>query len=186
MLFFDFLDAGPVPRCWCGCLVVWVPLFALFASYQWPGLSQRSFLAGCPAPSSSTSSSTTSIVGTLTLTPYFCVFFGRRRYDDRFAGAACPTRAFRGASLYRWGVPALVCCVVHITTSLPHFCLAVFLTFFPWLLKHFRGLTSFVGFLGAELHCFHWIWLRFIIVTTHFSNGPLIIMQRKFSVLRAR
>jgi len=41
ILCFDFLDAGPVPRCWCGCLVVWVPLFALFASCQWPGLSQR-------------------------------------------------------------------------------------------------------------------------------------------------
>ena len=36
------------------------------------------------------------------------------------------------------------------------------------------------------MHRFYWIWLRFIIITTHFSNGLLIIIRRKFSVLRAR
>ena len=61
-----------------------------------------------------------------------------------------------------------------------------FFDVFPVVAQTRSRLDEFFWFLGAELHCFHWIWLRFIIVTTHFSNGPLIIIQRKFSVLRAR
>ena len=74
---------------------------------------------------------------------------------------------------------------MHITTvpsRRPGSCFVVFLV----AARTLSRLDELIGSLGSALHRFHWIWLRFIILTIDFSNGPLIIIQRKFSVLRAR
>ena len=84
------------------------------------------------------------------------------------------------------GMPALVSCVVHITTSFPHVCLASIFVVFPVAAQTLSRLDGLIGSLGAALHRFHWFWLRFMILAIRFSNGPLIIIQRKSSVLRAR
>jgi len=76
-----------------------------------------------------------------------CVFFDAVDMMTDLPGLRVPPGLSGALRYVAVGVLALVACVVHITTSLPHVCLAVVLTFFLWLLKHFRGLTSFLVFL---------------------------------------
>ena len=76
-------------------------------------------LAGCPAPSSSTSSSTTSLVETLTLTPYFCVFFDAFDMMTDLPGLRVPPGLSGALRYIAIGVQVFVWYVVHIMTLCP-------------------------------------------------------------------